>query len=177
MTMPASVISLDEAASKIQSGQSLIVGGFGLTGYATSLLEAVSKTDVRDLTYISNNVGEPGLGGGLMLRNGQIRKAIGSFFTSNREVVKAYQAGEIDVQLIPQGDLAEALRAGGAGLGGYFTPTAAGTMLAEGRETRVINGREMVFVEPIRADDSVVLPRLFLPPRQSPDLPPWRQPD
>lgn len=145
-----------QAAGLVKSGQSMIVGGFGLTGYPTSLLEALSKTDLKDITYISNNVGEPGYGGGLMLRAGQIKKAIGSFFTSNREVVRAYEAGEIEVELIPQGDLAEAIRAGGAGIGGYFTPTSAGTLLAENRETRVINGREMVFIEPIRADVAVI---------------------
>lgn len=154
--MSATELTLAEAASLIKSGQSLIVGGFGLTGYPTRLLEALSETEVRDLTYISNNVGEAGLGGGRLLRNGQIKKAVGSFFTSNREVVQAYQAGELEVELIPQGDLAEAIRAGGAGLGGYFTPTAAGTLLAEGRETRVIDGRDMVFVEPIRADVAVI---------------------
>jgi len=154
--MSVEVVSLDQAASLVKSGQSMIVGGFGLTGYPVSLLEALSKTDLKDITYISNNVGEPGYGGGMMLRAGQIKKAIGSFFTSNREVVTAYEAGEIEVQLIPQGDLAEAIRAGGAGIGGYFTPTSAGTMLAENRETRVINGKEMVFMEPIRADVAVI---------------------
>lgn len=154
--MTVTVLSLEEAAALVQSGQSMIVGGFGLTGYPTSLLEAISKTAIRDITYISNNVGEPGYGGGLMLRNKQIKKAIGSFFTSNREVVTAYEAGEVEVELIPQGDLAEAIRAGGAGLGGYFTPTSAGTLLAENRETRVINGTEMVFIEPIRADVAII---------------------
>lgn len=154
--MPAIEISLSKAASLIESGQSIIVGGFGLTGYPTRILEALSETDIRDITYISNNVGEPGHGGGLMLRNKQIKKVVGSFFTSNREVVIAHQAGELEVELIPQGDLAEAIRAGGAGLGGYFTPTSAGTLLAENRETRMINGREMVFVEPIRADVAII---------------------
>jgi 3-oxoacid CoA-transferase len=154
--MPVKVVTLEEAAGLVKSDQSMIVGGFGLTGYPVSLLEALSKTDIKGITYISNNVGEPGYGGGMMLRAGQIKKAIGSFFTSNREVVKAYEAGEIEVELIPQGDLAEAIRAGGAGIGGYFTPTSAGTMLAEGKETRVINGKEMVFIEPIRADVAVI---------------------
>ena len=154
--MSAEIVTLDQAASLVKSGQSMIVGGFGLTGYPVSLLEALAKTDLKDITYISNNVGEPGFGGGKMLRAGQIKKAIGSFFTSNREVVTAYEAGEIEVELIPQGDLAEAIRAGGAGLGGYFTPTSAGTLLAENKETRFINGREMVFIEPIRADVAII---------------------
>lgn len=154
--MSVEVVSLDQAASLVKSGQSMIVGGFGLTGYPVSVLEALSKTDLKDITYISNNVGEPGYGGGLMLRAGQLRKAIGSFFTTNREAVDAYEAGELEIELIPQGDLAEAIRAGGAGIGGYFTPTSAGTMLAEGKETRIINGKEMVFIEPIRADVAVI---------------------
>lgn len=154
--MPVTEISITQAAQLVKSGQSVIVGGFGLTGYPTRILEAMSHTGVREITYISNNVGEPGHGGGLMLRNKQISKVVGSFFTSNREVVQAHQAGELEVELIPQGDLAEAIRAGGAGLGGYFTPTGASTMLAEGRETRTINGRKMVFVEPIRADVAIV---------------------
>ena len=154
--MSVEIVTLDQAARLVKSGQSMIVGGFGLTGYPVSLLEALSRTDLKDITYISNNVGEPGFGGGMMLRAGQIKKAIGSFFTSNREVVTAYEAGEIEVELIPQGDLAEAIRAGGAGIGGYFTPTSAGTLLAENRETRVINGVEMVFIEPIRADVAII---------------------
>ncbi len=109
-----------------------------------------------DLTYIGNNVGEPGLGGGRLLRNHQLKKAIGSYFTSNPEAVSAAQSGEIEVGLLPQGTLGEALRAGGAGLGGFFTPTSANTPLAEGRETRVINGKDMVFVEPLRGDVALI---------------------
>ena len=145
-----------EAAGKIQSGDVLIAGGFGMTGNPVHLLHAVAETDVEDITYIGNNVGEPGLGGGRMLRKGQISKAIGSYFTSNPEAVAAVQSGDINVELIPQGTLGEALRAGGSGLGGFFTPTSAGTDLAKGKETRVINGREMVFIEPIRGNVSMV---------------------
>ena len=149
-------ISLEEAAAKIRSGDVLIVGGFGMTGSPTHLMHAIAETEATDLTYIGNNVGEPGLAGGRCLRRGQIKKAIGSFFTSNPEVVVAAQSGELDVELLPQGTLAEAIRAGGAGLGGFFTPTSAGTPLAEGRETRVIDGKEMVFIPPIRADIAVI---------------------
>ncbi len=149
-------ISLEEAAAKIRSGDVLIVGGFGMTGSPTHLMHAIAETGATDLTYIGNNVGEPGLAGGRCLRRGQIKKAIGSFFTSNPEVVVAAQSGELDVELLPQGTLAEAIRAGGAGLGGFFTPTSAGTPLAEGRETRIIDGKEMVFIPPIRADVAVI---------------------
>ena len=149
-------ITLQEAAAKIHTGDVLIVGGFGMTGNPTNLMHAVAETGVTDLTYIGNNVGEPGLAGGRCLRNGQIKKAIGSFFTSNREAVEAAQSGKMEVELLPQGTLAEAIRAGGAGLGGFFTPTSAGTPLAAGRETRVIDGKEMVFIPPIRANIAII---------------------
>ena len=146
------VIDAQQAAAKVRSGDKLLVGGFGMNGTPVHLLHALAETGVRDLIFIGNNIGEPGLGGSRLLRNGQVRKAVGSFFTSNPEAVAAAHAGEIEAELIPQGTFSEALRAGGAGLGGFFTPTSAGTLLAEGRETRSIDGREMVFIEPIRGD-------------------------
>ena len=150
------LISPAEAARKVNSGDVLVVGGFGMTGTPIHLLDAIAETEVRDLTMIANNIGEPGLGGGRMLRNGQISKAIGSYFTSNREAVEAYLAGEIDIELLPQGSMAEAIRAGGAGLGGFFTPTSAGTPLADGRDTRIIGGREYVFQPALTADVALI---------------------
>jgi 3-oxoacid CoA-transferase len=150
------VISAAEAAAKVATGNMLIVGGFGMTGNPVHLLHAIADTSVKDLTYVGNNVGEPGLGGGRLLRNGQISKSIGSFFTSNPEAVAAAQEGRMTVELLPQGTLGEAIRAGGAGLGGFYTPTSAGTPLAEGRETKVIDGQEMVFIKPIRGDVSLI---------------------
>jgi 3-oxoacid CoA-transferase len=145
-------ISAEEAASLIKDGACLMAGGFGMTGNPVHLLHALAKTNVKNLTYIGNNVGEPGLGGGRLLRNGQIKKAIGSFFTSNPEVVKAAQSGSIEVTLIPQGSLAEAIRAGGAGIGGFYTPTAFGTLISENSDSREINGKHYVFVPALRAD-------------------------
>lgn len=150
------VITAAEAAAKIASGSVLIAGGFGMTGNPVHLLHALAETAVKDLTYVGNNVGEPGLGGGRLLRNGQISKAIGSFFTSNPEAVAAAQDGSLAVELLPQGTLGEAIRAGGAGLGGFYTPTSAGTPLAEGRETKIIDGVDMVFIKPIRGDISLI---------------------
>lgn len=150
------VISLEEAAALVKSGDTLLVGGFGMTGNPVHLVHALAETGTRDLTFVGNNVGEAGLSGGRLLRNGQIRKAIGSFFTSNREAVAAAQNGTLDVQLLPQGTLAEALRAGGAGIGGFYTPTAAGTVIAEGADTRILNGREMVFVPALRGNVAFV---------------------
>ena len=149
-------ITADEAAAKVNSGDTLIVGGFGMTGYPVHLVHALAESDVSDLVYIGNNVGEPGLGGGRLVRNGQIARAIGSFFTSNREVVDAHLEGKIECKLLPQGTLSEAIRAAGAGIGGFYTPTGAGTVLAEGRETRIINGAEMVFVEPLPGDVALI---------------------
>ena len=145
-----------QAAALVKTGDTLIVGGFGMTGNPTQVLHALAETDVGDITYIANNVGEPGLGGGRMLRNGQIRKAIGSFFTSNPEAVAAAQSGAIEFEVMPQGTMVEAIRAGGAGIGGFFTPTAAGTVLAEGRETRRIDGRLHVFQPALRANVALI---------------------
>ncbi|RIH83013.1 3-oxoacid CoA-transferase [Calidithermus roseus] len=145
-------ITAEEAAAKVKDGDTLLVGGFGMTGNPVHLLHALAQTSVKNLVYVGNNVGEAGLGGGRLLRNGQIKKAIGSYFTSNPEAVKAAQSGAIEVELLPQGSLAEALRAGGAGLGGFYTPTSAGTLLARGKETRVIGGKEYVFIEPLRGN-------------------------
>ena len=150
------LISVREAARKVKSGDVLVVGGFGMTGTPIHLLDAIAETDVGDLTMIANNIGEPGLGGGRMLRNGQIRKAVGSYFTSNREAVEAYQSGRIDIELLPQGSMAEAIRAGGAGIGGFYTPTSAGTPLAEGRDTRIIDGVEHVFQRALTADVALI---------------------
>ena len=149
-------ITLEQAAAKVRSNDVLIVGGFGMTGNPTNIMHALAETGVEGLTYIGNNVGEPGLAGGRCLRKGMFKKVIGSFFTSNPEAVAAAQSGDVEFELLPQGTLAEAIRAGGAGLGGFFTPTAAGTPLAEGSETRVINGTEMVFVPALRADVAII---------------------
>ena len=141
-----------EAAALIPDGATIMVGGFGMTGNPVHLLHALAERPVKNLTIISNNVGEPGLGGGRLLRNGQISKAIGSFFTSNPEAVQAVQEKRMEGQLIPQGSMAEAIRAGGAGIGGFFTPTGAGTVITEQQERKIIDGVEHVFVPALRAD-------------------------
>ncbi|GGL98250.1 3-oxoacid CoA-transferase [Deinococcus aerophilus] len=153
---PVPVITAQDAAALVRSGQTLLVGGFGMTGNPVHLVHALAETEVRGLTFVGNNVGEAGLSGGRLLRNGQLKKAIGSFFTSNREAVAAAQDGSLEVQLIPQGTLAEALRAGGAGIGGFYTPTAAGTVIAGNADVRVLNGQEMVFVPALRGDVALI---------------------
>lgn len=145
-------ISLQEAVAMVKDGDVLLQGGFGMTGNPVHLMHALAETNTKNLTFIGNNVGEAGIGGGRLLRNGQLKKMIGSFFTSNPEAVKAAQDGVVEYELLPQGTLAEALRAGGAGIGGFFTPTSAGTALAEGRETKILNGVEQVFIPGIRGN-------------------------
>jgi len=150
-------ISAREAISFIRSGDTVMVGGFGLVGAPLTLIDALADySDATDLTVVSNNIGEPGKGLGKLLRQGRIRRGISSFFTSNPEAVAAVNAGEIEATLVPQGTFAEAIRAGGAGIGGFFTPVAAGTLLADGKEERMIDGVTHVLESPIRADVALV---------------------
>ena len=146
------IIDLKTAASMVKDGDFLLQGGFGMTGNPVHLMHALAETGTKNLTFIGNNTGEPGLGGDRLLANGQLKKVIGSFFTSNPNAVKAVQSGAIEAELLPQGTLAEAIRAGGAGIGGFYTPTSAGTKIAEGRETKVIDGVEQVFIKGIRGN-------------------------
>lgn len=152
----AKQIGAREAAALVKDGDVLMAGGFGMTGNPVHLLHALAETQVKALTYVGNNVGEAGLGGGKLLRNGQLKKAVGSYFTSNREVVAAAQANALEVELLPQGTLAEAIRAGGAGLGGFYTPTGASTALTRGADTRELNGVQQVFVPALRANVAFV---------------------
>jgi len=145
-------ITAAEAAALVKDGDILLGGGFGMTGNPVHLLHALAETDTKDLTFIGNNVGEVNLGGGRLLNNGQLKKMVGSFFTSNPDAVKAAQGGQVEYELLPQGTLVEAIRAGGAGIGGFYTPTSAGTLIAEGKETKVIDGKTYVFEKGIRAN-------------------------
>jgi 3-oxoacid CoA-transferase subunit A len=144
--------SVTEALKPLQSGQTILVGGFGLIGAPLTLIDELTKTDVHNLTVISNNLGESGKGLGIVLNQNKIKKAIGSYFTSNRDVGEKYLKGQLEVELLPQGTLSESIRAGGAGLGGYYTPTAVGTKLAEGKEERIIDGKHYIFEKALRGD-------------------------
>src|SRR4051812_30096693 len=156
MTVRA-LVTPEEAVARIRDGDVIMVGGFGLVGAPLTLIDALVETSTaRDLTIVSNNVGEAGRGLGKLLREGRIRKAIASYFTSNPEAVAAAQAGELDYELLPQGTLAEAIRAGGAGLGGFYTPVGAGTELAAGKEERLIDGVAHVLERPLRANVALV---------------------
>lgn len=151
------VCSPEEAVSVIRSGDTVLVGGFGLVGAPLALIDAlVEASDATDLTIVSNNIGEPGRGLGKLLRQGRIRRGISSYFTSNPEAVAAANEGRIEATLVPQGTFAEAIRAGGAGIAGFYTPVGAGTLLAEGKEERVFDGVPHVLERPIRGDVALV---------------------
>jgi 3-oxoacid CoA-transferase A subunit len=151
------LVSAVEAVRHVKTGDTVMVGGFGLVGAPLTLIDALAEhSDATDLTVVSNNIGEPGKGLGKLLRQGRIRRGISSFFTSNPEAVAAVNAGEMEATLLPQGTFAEAIRAGGAGIGGFYTPVAAGTLLAEGKEERMIDGVPHVLERPIRADVALV---------------------
>jgi 3-oxoacid CoA-transferase subunit A/3-oxoadipate CoA-transferase alpha subunit len=157
MTIGNGPVSAEEAVAAIQSGDTVMVGGFGLVGAPLRLIDALVETSEADqLTIVSNNIGEPGRGLGKLLRQGRIRRGISSFFTSNPEAVAAVNAGALEATLLPQGTFAEAIRAGGAGIGGFFTPVGAGTVLAEGKEEREIDGVPHVLEPPLRADVALV---------------------
>jgi 3-oxoacid CoA-transferase A subunit len=145
------------AIERVHDGDTIMCGGFGPAGAPQRLIDALLLCGRRDLTVISNNLGEPGKGLGVLLREGRLRRVIGSFFTGNPEVAIAQREGAIDVRLFPQGTLSEAIRAAGAGIPAFYTPTGAGTVLADGKETRVFeDGREYVLERALRADVALI---------------------
>jgi len=148
--------NVDAALDGLADGMSIMSGGFGLSGNAEACIEAIARRGVKGLTIISNNCGNQGQGLAVLLKNRQVRKVNCSFIGGNPDLAEQYLAGEIEVELNPQGTFAERIRAGGAGIGGFFTPTGAGTTVAEGKETRVIDGRLQVFEKPLRADLAIV---------------------
>jgi len=148
--------SADAAVADIPNGATVMVGGFGLCGNPENLISALHRKGVKDLTVISNNCGTTEEGLGILLQARQIRKMVSSYVGENREFERQYLAGELEVDLVPQGTLAERIRAGGAGVGGFYTPTGVGTVVADGKETRVIGGREYLLEMPLRADFSLV---------------------
>lgn len=151
------VLTAAEAVGRVRPGDTVLVGGFGLVGAPLALLDALADdSSAGELTVVSNNIGEPGQGLGKLLRQGRIRRGISSYFTSNPEAVDAVNRGTIESTLLPQGTFAEAIRAGGAGLGGFFTPVGAGTLLADGKEERTIDGVLHVLEVPIRGDVALV---------------------
>ncbi|MFB4165355.1 CoA transferase subunit A [Alteribacillus sp. JSM 102045] len=141
---------------RVKTGDVVMVGGFGLVGSPLTLIDSLINHDASELTIISNNVGEAGKGLGILLRQGRLKKAIGSYFTSNREVAQWYNEGKLELELLPQGTLSEAIRAGGAGIGGFYTKTAVGTDLAKGKETKEIDGETYLLEKALKADVALI---------------------
>ena len=148
--------SAEEAVALIPDGATVMCGGFGLCGLPENLIKALHDRGTRDLTIISNNPGVDDFGVGMLVRKKQVRKIYASYVGENKEFERQAIAGEIEYTLVPQGTLAERIRAGGAGIGGFFTPTGYGTIVAEGKETRVIDGRHYVLELPLHADFALV---------------------
>jgi 3-oxoacid CoA-transferase subunit A len=148
--------SAGEAVALVPDGASILMGGFGLCGIPENLIQALHARGTRNLTVISNNAGVDDFGIGILLKSRQVRKMIATYVGENKEFERQFLSREIEVELVPQGTFAERIRAAGAGIGGFFTPTAYGTIVAEGKETRVIDGRHYVLEMPLRADFAFV---------------------
>jgi len=146
----------EEAAALVPDGATIMMGGFGLCGIPEHLIAALRQRGTKDLTIISNNAGVDDFGIGVLLRNRQVRKMISTYVGENKEFERQFLSGELEVELVPQGTFAERIRAGGAGIGGFFTPTAYGTLVAEGKETRTIGGKPFVLETPLHADFAFV---------------------
>ncbi len=146
------VASAEEAIQDVFEGATIMVGGFGLCGMPENLIRALAHKGTKNLTTISNNVGVDGLGMGLLLANGQIRRHIGTYVGENKLLEEMVLKGLIQLDLVPQGTFSERIRAGGAGIPAFFTPTGVGTIVAEGKETRDFDGRAYVMERALKAD-------------------------
>ncbi|HMH12228.1 MAG TPA: CoA transferase subunit A [Edaphobacter sp.] len=150
------VPSADAAVADVASGSTIMLGGFGLCGIPENLIAALVRRRITGLHTISNNMGVDGFGMGLMLEAGMIASHIGSYVGENRKLESLVLCGELDLTLVPQGTLAERIRAGGAGIPAFYVPTGLGTIVAEGKETREINGREYVMEKALHADVALI---------------------
>jgi len=154
--VPARIQSADEAVAQIPDGASIMLGGFGLCGIPENLIKALVRHGARDLTVISNNAGVADYGIGLLLANQQVRKMIGTYVGENPLLESLILNKGIDIELVPQGTFAERIRAAGAGIPAFFTPTGVGTVVAEGKETHEFDGREYVMERALAADFALV---------------------
>jgi 3-oxoacid CoA-transferase subunit A len=148
--------SFIDAVKDIPNGATIMVGGFGLCGIPENLIIALSESGVSDLTVISNNCGIDDWGLGILLKNKQIKKMISSYVGENKEFERQVLAGELEVELIPQGTLGEKIRAGGAGIPAFYTPAGVGTPIAEGKEVRLFKGKDYILETALKADYSLV---------------------
>lgn len=154
----SSKVYADAAAAlfDVTDGASIMAGGFGLCGNAENCIRELARRGVRGLTIISNNCGNQGKGLAMLLRNRQVAKVVGSFIGGNPDLQEQLLAGEIEVELNPQGTLAERIRAGGAGIAAFYTPTGVGTLVAEGKEERTFEGRRYILERALRADYAII---------------------
>jgi 3-oxoacid CoA-transferase subunit A len=150
------VASAEDAIEDVFDGATIMVGGFGLCGMPENLIRALARKGVKNLTTISNNVGVDGLGMGLLLANGQIKHHIGTYVGENKLLEQMVLNGTVHLDLVPQGTFSERIRAGGAGIPAFFTPTGVGTVVAEGKETREFDGRPYLMERALRADFAFV---------------------
>ncbi len=150
------VEGVEAALADVHDGAVIMSGGFGLCGNPENLITGLLQKGVKDLTVISNNCGTTDKGLGVLLQSRQIRKMVSSYVGENKEFERQYLSGELELELNPQGTLAERIRAGAFGIGGFYTPTGVGTKVAEGKETRVIDGREYVLETPLKADFAIL---------------------
>jgi len=150
------VASAEEAIQDVFDGATIMVGGFGLCGMPENLIRALARKDVKNLSTISNNVGIDGVGMGLLLANGQIRQHVGTYVGENKLLEQMVLNGSVKLELVPQGTFSERIRAGGAGIPAFFTPTGVGTVVAEGKETREFDGRTYIMERALQADFAFV---------------------
>ena len=150
------VASADEAIKDVFDGATIMIGGFGLCGIPENLIRALVRKGVKNLTTISNNVGVDGFGNGLLLAAGQIRKHVGTYVGENRLLEQMVLQGKLELDLVPQGTFSERIRAGGAGIPAFFTPTGVGTIVAENKETREFDGRQYVMEHALKADFALI---------------------
>ncbi len=150
------VANAEEAIQDVFDGATIMVGGFGLCGIPENLIRALVRKGVKNLTTISNNAGVDGFGVGMLLANGQLRKHIGTYVGENKLLEKMVLNGTVQLDLVPQGTFAERIRAGGAGIPAFFTPTGVGTVVAEGKETREFDGRPYIMEHALKADFAFV---------------------
>ena len=155
---PRIATSAADAVAEITDGATVLIGGFGNAGQPMELIDALMDCGAKDLTVVNNNAGQADAGLALLIKERRVKKIICSFprQSDSWHFDTAYRAGEIELELVPQGNLAERIRAAGAGIGGFFTPTGYGTLLAEGKETRVIDGKGYVLETPIHADFALI---------------------
>lgn len=157
--MPSKIINnIDEALADISDGSTVMIGGFGLAGQPQELIDGLIRRGAKDLTIVNNNAGNGEVGLALLIKSGFVKKIICSFPRQSDSYIfdEAYRAGKIELEVVPQGNLAERIRAAGAGIGGFFTQTGYGTLLAEGKETRLIDGKNYVLESPIHADFALI---------------------